>query len=87
MMQISYSQLRQHLKQAIKTVAANHEPTVITSHDKPTAVLLSYDDYRALEETAYLLRSPTNAKRLLEAVNDIAKKRRIKKKGLLEDET
>ncbi len=36
MMQMSYSQLRQHLKLAIKTAASNHEPMVITSHDKPT---------------------------------------------------
>ncbi len=87
MMQMSYSQLRQHLKLAIKTAASNHEPMVITSHDKPTAVLISYEDYRALEETAYLLRSPVNAKRLLAAVDDVAKNRRVKKRGLLEDET
>jgi PHD/YefM family antitoxin component YafN of YafNO toxin-antitoxin module len=48
---------------------------------------LSYDDCHALEETAYLLRSPANAKRLLEAVLDIQQRRPQKEYGLLDDET
>jgi antitoxin YefM len=34
---------------------------------------LSLEDYKSLEETAYLLRSPENAKRLLAAVDSLAK--------------
>lgn len=85
-MQVSYSELRQHLKGAIQAVTDTHEPTVITSHNKPAAVLLAYDDYCALEETAYLLRSPANAKRLLEAVLDLQKGDNQHERSLLDDE-
>ncbi len=37
--------------------------------------MLSLEDYNALEETAYLLRSPKNAKRLLEAIADLERGR------------
>ena len=43
-------------------------PVEITSK-RGDAVLISVDDYRALEETAYLLRSPANARRLLESLD------------------
>ena len=52
-----------------------------------TAVLLSYDDYCSLEETAYLLRSPANAQRLLEAILDIKNGQNQAEHGLLDDET
>ena len=85
-MQVSYSELRQHLKSAIELVNDHHEPTVITSHNKPTAVLLSYQDYCSLEETAYLLKSPANAKRLLQAILDIQQGENQLERGLLDDE-
>ena len=43
-------------------------PTVEIISKTGSAVLISLDDYRALEETAYLLRSPANARRLMESV-------------------
>ena len=85
-MDISYSELRQNLKQTIDIVNMTHEPQVITSNKKPRAVLLSYDDYESLAETAYLLRSPLMAKRLLNAMQDV-KKGKIKKRELIENET
>jgi len=36
--------------------------------------MISLEDYEALEETAYLLRSPANARRLLESVKELAEK-------------
>ncbi|MCI5142565.1 MAG: type II toxin-antitoxin system prevent-host-death family antitoxin, partial [Candidatus Electrothrix sp. ATG1] len=36
--------------------------------NRSNLVLLSYEDYSAIEETAYLLRSPKNAKRLRESI-------------------
>lgn len=70
-MDITYSDLRQHLKKAIDKVAETHEPYIITSNKQKKAVLLSYEDFSALEETAYLLRNPAMAKRLVDAVADI----------------
>lgn len=68
--QLSYSELRQNLKLTIDQVNDTHQAKIITSNKMPKAVLLSYEDYCSLEETAYLLRSPAMAKRLYEALID-----------------
>ena len=49
-------------------VCNDHEPLIITRNSQQAVVMLSLEDYKALEETAYLLRSPANARRLLSAV-------------------
>ena len=68
----SYSDFRKNLAAAIDRVNADHEPVVITrDKGKPTAVLMSLEDIASFEETRYLLRSPTNAARLLAAVADL----------------
>jgi antitoxin YefM len=85
-MDISYSELRQNLKQTINAVNETHAPYVVTSNKKPCAVLLSYDDYQSLEETVYLLQSPAMAKRLLEAMEDV-KAGKVGAQGLIENET
>ena len=64
----SYSDLRRNLAAAIDQVNADHEPVIITrDRGKPTAVLMSLEDFAAFEETRYLLKSPRNAERVLEA--------------------
>ncbi len=70
-MDISYSELRQNLKKTIDIVSDTHEPLFITSHKARKAVLISYEDYESLAETAYLLQNSVMAKRLLEAVADV----------------
>jgi len=68
----SYSELRRNLASMIDAVNADHEPVVITrDRGKPTAVLMSLEDYASFEETRYLLRSPKNAERLLDAVEEL----------------
>jgi antitoxin YefM len=52
-------------------VCDDHAPVVITRQKARPVVMLSLDDYNSLEETAYLLRSPTNARRLLESIRDV----------------
>jgi len=49
-------------------VCADHEPLIITRNGEQSVVMMSLDDYKALEETAYLLRAPANARRLLAAI-------------------
>ncbi|MBV5344362.1 MAG: type II toxin-antitoxin system prevent-host-death family antitoxin [Rhodoferax sp.] len=49
-------------------VCEDHEPLIITRNGDQSVVMLSLDDYKALEETAYLLRTPTNARRLLTSI-------------------
>ena len=65
----SYSDLRKNLAAMIERVNADHEPVVITrDKGKPSAVLMSLEDYASFEETRYLLRSPANAERLLASI-------------------
>lgn len=55
----------------MEQVCDDHAPvTIIRSNARPV-VILSLEDYQALEETTYLLRSPKNAKRLLESVVEL----------------
>ena len=77
---LSYSAVRNNLAQSIDGVNDDHAPLLITRQNGRPAVLLSLDDYNALEETAYLLRTPANAARLLGAVAGIAKKKLVRRK-------
>jgi antitoxin YefM len=49
-------------------VCDDHAPVIITRKAARPVIMMSLDDYEALEETAYLLRSPKNARRLLESI-------------------
>ena len=62
---ITYSSARANLASTMDRVCSNHEPLIITRNGQQAVVMLSLEDYKALEETAYLLRSPANARRLL----------------------
>lgn len=64
---LSYSVALDTLRERIDRAFQDHEPFSID--DK--VVVMSVEDYRSLEETAYLLRSPANARRLLEAMEEI----------------
>ena len=65
---ISYSELRRELETACDWVCDRHEPLLIRRRRGGDVVLIAKDDYESLEETAYLLSSPENARRLLEAL-------------------
>ena len=68
----SYSDLRKNLAAAIDRVNADHEPVIITrDRGKPSAVLLSLEDFASYEETLHLLRSPANAERLLNSIKEL----------------
>ena len=72
---ITYAAARANLASLMDRVCNDHEALIITRDGRPSVVMLSLDDYRSLEETAYLLRSPANAKRLLSAVEDLDRDR------------
>ena len=65
---ISYSAARANLAKTMDRVCNDHEPLIITRNAERSVVMLSLEDFKALEETAYLLRSPANARRLLSAM-------------------
>ena len=64
---ITYSTARANLASTMNRVCNDHEALIITRNGEQSVVMLSLEDFQALEETAYLLRSPANAKRLLSA--------------------
>ena len=68
---LTYTYTRQHLAEVMRSVNEDHIPVVVTSQRGKPVVILSLDDYHALEETAYLLRNPQGAKRLLESVEEL----------------
>lgn len=70
---ITYTAARANLASTMDRVCQDHEPLIITRNGQQSVVMLSLEDYKALEETAYLLRSPENAKRLLSAVGALNK--------------
>ena len=66
-MAITASEARKNLFPLIEKVNQDRTPVEITSK-RGDAVLIGMADYRALEETAYLLRSPANVRHLLESL-------------------
>jgi antitoxin YefM len=68
---MSYSHARAHLARAMDQVCEDHAPLIITRKGAGAVVMLALEDYQALEETAYLLRSPKNARRLLESIAEL----------------
>jgi antitoxin YefM len=68
---ISYTRARAQLAKTMSQVCENHEPVIITRSSDESVVMLSLEDYKSLEETAYLLRSPKNARRLVEAIAEL----------------
>ena len=68
---ISYTAARQNLAKTMESVCADHEPVIITSKRDKAVVMMSLEDYNSMEETAYLLRSPKNAERLLRSIMEI----------------
>lgn len=67
---ITYSEARQNLADTMNRVCDHHEPVIITRQKSPSVVMMSLEDYNSIMETAYLLRSPVNAARLRESLNE-----------------
>ncbi|TLM78047.1 MAG: type II toxin-antitoxin system prevent-host-death family antitoxin [Actinobacteria bacterium] len=68
---IPYTTVRARLAEQMDRVCEDHAPIIITRKANSSVVMISLDDYEALEETSYLLRSPRNARRLLEAMAEL----------------
>ncbi|NOX74679.1 MAG: type II toxin-antitoxin system prevent-host-death family antitoxin [Alphaproteobacteria bacterium] len=64
----SSTDLRANLSAMMDRVNDDHEPVMVTRAKGRPVVMISLEDYAALDETAYLLSSPANAKALREAI-------------------
>jgi len=65
---ITYTAARQNLAKTMEKVCRDRDPVIVTRKSSESVVIMSLEDYEALEETAYLLRSPENTKRLIESI-------------------
>jgi antitoxin YefM len=77
---ITYTAARENLASTMNEVCRDRSPVMITRNRDQSVVMLSLDDYEQLEETAYLLRSPANARRLLAAIAGLEKGKGKEKK-------
>lgn len=68
---ISYTAARENLASTMDKVCEDHAPIIITRNRDQAVVMMSLEDYEALEETAYLLKSPKNAKRIMSAIDQL----------------
>ena len=68
---ITYSHARENLAQTITRVCESHDPVIITKKGTDGVVMISLEDYESMRETNYLLRSPKNARRLLESIQQL----------------
>lgn len=65
---MSYSESRARYAEVLDSVIDDREEVVITRAGRDPVVMVSLEDYQALKEAAYLLRSPENARRLLASI-------------------
>lgn len=70
---ITYTAARENLAATMSKVCEDHAPVVITRKRDQAVVMLSLEDFDSLQETAYLLRSPANARRLSEGIAELEK--------------
>jgi antitoxin YefM len=70
---ITYTAARENLAATMNQVCNDHDPIIITRKRDQAVVMVSLEDYESLQETAYLLRSPENAKRLSEGIAQLEK--------------
>lgn len=76
---ITYTAARENLASTMDRVCADHDPVIITRNRDQAVVMVSLDDYESLQETAYLLCSPANAKRLLASIDSLNKGKNLEK--------
>lgn len=66
---MTYSESRAKYAETLNSVVDDREEVIVTRAGHDPVVIVSLDDYESLKETAYLLRSPENARRLLASID------------------
>ena len=78
--EFTYTSARRQLASLLDRVTKNHEVVIIQRRGAEDVAMISADELASLTETAYLLRSPENAERILSALA-----RALKNKGKPQD--
>ncbi|WP_381794967.1 type II toxin-antitoxin system Phd/YefM family antitoxin [Streptomyces niveus] len=68
---MSYTESRARYAETLDSVVNDREEVIITRAGHDAVVMVALDDYESLKETAYLLRSPENARRLLASIDQL----------------
>jgi antitoxin YefM len=68
---MTYTEARETLAVTIRRVCRDHAPVIITRKREDSVVMMAQEDYDSLTESAYLLRSPKNARRLLDSIREL----------------
>jgi len=68
---MTYTEARETLAVTIRRVCRDHVPVIITRKREDSVVMMAQEDYDSLTESAYLLRSPKNARRLLDSIREL----------------
>lgn len=68
---ITYTSARNNLANTMKKVCDDHDPIIVTRKNNEAVILMSLEDYESLTETAYLMQSPKNAKRLIHSIEEL----------------
>jgi antitoxin YefM len=76
---VTYTQARKNFAKTMNSVCDDHAPLIITRQNEKPVVMISLEDYNAIEETLYLLKSPKNASRLAKALNELEQQRFVPK--------
>ncbi|MGM8848932.1 type II toxin-antitoxin system Phd/YefM family antitoxin [Salinicola halophyticus] len=81
---LSYSAFRSQLAKTLDKVNDDHTPVLVTRQNGKPAIVMSVEDFKSYEETAYLMASPRNAERLSQAIAEI-ESAGAKEHGLIEE--
>ncbi|OLO08291.1 antitoxin [Salinicola sp. MH3R3-1] len=81
---LSYSAFRSQLAKTLDKVNDDHTPVLVTRQNGKPAIVMSVEDFKSYEETAYLMASPRNAERLGQAIAEI-ESGGAKEHGLIEE--
>ena len=77
---LTFSEARNNFKEVLDRVAQDHVATLIKRRDAEDAVVMSLSDYNSLQETMYLLSTPSNATHLMESIAQLrAGKAKVRK--------
>jgi antitoxin YefM len=68
MKRVSYAELTAQLSDVLDGVVSDREEVVVTRAGDEPVVIVPLEEYESLRETEYLLRSPENGRRLLDAI-------------------
>jgi antitoxin YefM len=85
MQAVNFKDITTNFSRLIDKVSDDHEPLIVTGENQKAFVIMSLEDFNAWQETEYLMRSPANARDLLQAVEEINQRKNLLRKELIEE--